>query len=258
LNPIGLPRRTESSFFTWFTAAAEWTRDLTNERKQAGRNEFQMLYYPAFELCRGKMPGLNIKSNGSAIRTIQLAPGVNRFGRSSLNDHAIDDPTISGNHCEIIVSDETILVRDLGSTNGTYINGQPVREAVLLHGQTLHLGRVEMSLDMNPVEISIPTFSTAQTLEAFLSDGAPACANHQSSHAVVECKECQKKFCDLCIHQIRRVGGAALILCPSCGGHCQSIVRADAPAGRRKSRIGSWLGGITAKMTGRFSRANTP
>jgi hypothetical protein len=55
--------------------------------------------------------------------------------------------------------------------------------------------------------------------------------------------------------QIRRVGGAALQLCPACGGHCRAIVQEKAEK-KRKSRLGSWLGKVTAKITERLMRAN--
>src|SRR5437016_4515269 len=55
------------------------------------------------------------------------------------------------------------------------------------------------------------------------------------------------------VHQIRRVGGAALKLCPSCGGHCRAIVQEKVEK-KRKSRLGSWLGKVTGKMTDRLMR----
>ena len=199
------------------------------------------------------MAGLTIKSNGSAIRTLPLKAGVNKLGRSPANDHSIDDPTISGQHCEIVVSDDRVLIRDLDSTNGTFIGGQRIRESVLLDGQILHLGRVEMSLDVSVGEIAIPSFSSSQETVLRAPDGTAVCANHRDSPAAAECAQCQKTFCEVCLHQIRRVGGAALTLCPSCGGHCRPIVR-DVPVTKRKSRLGSWIGNVTAKMTGRVTK----
>lgn len=202
------------------------------------------------------MPGLAIRINGSETRFLQLGAGLNRLGRSPANDHSIDDPTISGHHCEVLVNNDTVMIRDLGSTNGTFIDGKPILEAVLLHGQTLHLGRVEMALDTRTVEIAIPALSNPGRQSLVLANGQAACANHESSPATIECPQCRKTFCEVCVHQIRRVGGAALTLCPSCSGHCRPIVR-DLPVVKRKSRIGSWIGNVTAKMTGRFTRSGT-
>jgi hypothetical protein len=201
------------------------------------------------------VPSLAIKLNGSETRLLQLASGSNHIGRSPINDYPIDDPTVSARHCEIMVTSERVMVRDLGSTNGTFIDDQPVRECVLLHGQTLRLGRVEMALDARAVEISIPVLSNPGKVNPALAEGLAACANHEASAATVECMQCNKAFCDLCVHQIRRVGGAALALCPSCSGHCRPIAIDHPVTPKRRSRISSWIGNVTAKMTGRFARS---
>ena len=75
---------------------------------------------------------------------IQLKPGANSIGRGLANDFKIADPSVSTSHCQIDVSEQGTVVRDLGSTNGTFINRTPVKEAALQPGQTLHLGGVEL------------------------------------------------------------------------------------------------------------------
>jgi hypothetical protein len=75
---------------------------------------------------------------------IQLKPGENSIGRGPANDFKIADPSVSGCHCQIVIGNGGTVIKDLGSTNGTYINRTPVREAVLQHGQTIHLGGVEL------------------------------------------------------------------------------------------------------------------
>jgi len=199
------------------------------------------------------MPRLLIRSSGLNVQAIQLVPGVNRVGRNPVNDHRLDDPTVSSHHCEIVLRNEEVFIRDLESTNGTFINGQRVREAPLQPGETLRVGAIEMALEEAPVNITVPKLSFEQDVNPFLSDGFAACINHAVSHATMECPQCQKNFCDLCVHQVRRVGGAALRLCPSCGNHCRPIVR-ETPVKKRRSRLASWFGKLTAKMTGRLAR----
>src|SRR2546425_9447049 len=75
---------------------------------------------------------------------IELKPGTNLLGRGFANDFKIEDPSVSGSHCQIVVTDRTTVLKDLGSTNGTFVNRAPVKEAVLQSGQTIHLGGVEM------------------------------------------------------------------------------------------------------------------
>src|SRR5215471_5185256 len=90
------------------------------------------------------MAKLVVNPGSSAAWEIELKPGPNFLGRGFANDFKIDDPSVSGSHCQIIVDQSNILIKDLGSTNGTYINRSQVREAALLPGQTIHLGGVEL------------------------------------------------------------------------------------------------------------------
>ncbi len=73
------------------------------------------------------MARLRVKSSESSARVIDLKLGLTRLGRNPDNDFEIDHPTISGRHCEIWLDDRGVVGRDVGSTNGTFIDGQPVR-----------------------------------------------------------------------------------------------------------------------------------
>src|SRR5258708_12238181 len=75
---------------------------------------------------------------------IQLKNGTNRLGRGDAADFKISDVSVSGSHCQIVVSDGSVSIQDLGSTNGTFINGEQFRETKLQNGQTIRLGGVEM------------------------------------------------------------------------------------------------------------------
>src|SRR5216110_25086 len=90
------------------------------------------------------MSRLLIRRGASGTQEIVLKPGANRVGRNEQNDLPINDPTVSGFHCEIDFEHDTVIVRDLGSTNGTFINSVPIRQAILEPGQTLRLGSVEL------------------------------------------------------------------------------------------------------------------
>src|ERR1043165_1657186 len=64
-------------------------------------------------------------------QVLELNLGVNRFGRDPETDFPVDHPTVSAMHCEIILTAEGVLLRDCNSTNGTFINDEPVKNAVL-------------------------------------------------------------------------------------------------------------------------------
>ena len=57
---------------------------------------------------------------------IQLKPGLNRIGRGEDNDFVINHQSVSTHHCEVTVADSTVTLRDLGSTNGTFVADQRV------------------------------------------------------------------------------------------------------------------------------------
>jgi two-component system, cell cycle response regulator len=63
------------------------------------------------------------------------------IGRSSKADIQIDQEAVSRNHCKIINTGNAILLRDIGSTNGTYINDEMVDEYVLRDGDFIKVGR---------------------------------------------------------------------------------------------------------------------
>jgi hypothetical protein len=90
------------------------------------------------------MPKLVINSGTAAAVEYELKPGLNSLGRGFNNDFRLDDPSVSAAHAEIIVEAGSVTVKDLRSTNGTFVNRSQIREAFLQPGQVLSLGGVEM------------------------------------------------------------------------------------------------------------------
>ena len=68
------------------------------------------------------MPRLIVAPGTPEARQIPLNEGVHRIGRSSANDVTIEDGSVSGSHCQLIISQGGIRIRDVGSTNGTFVN----------------------------------------------------------------------------------------------------------------------------------------
>ncbi|MFH2005650.1 MAG: GGDEF domain-containing protein [bacterium] len=63
------------------------------------------------------------------------------IGRSSKCDIHVDQESVSRNHAKIVNSGKRVLIRDLGSTNGTYVNDQLVEEWILRDGDLIKIGR---------------------------------------------------------------------------------------------------------------------
>src|SRR6185369_6568692 len=93
------------------------------------------------------MPRLVVLSEGLTGRSHELKAEKTTIGRVEDNTFQIPDPSVSSHHCEVILRGNDVVVRDLNSTNGSYINGQPITEATLKPSQILRLGQVEVRLE---------------------------------------------------------------------------------------------------------------
>ena len=82
-----------------------------------------------------------------------LQMGANYLGRADTNHLRIDDPSVSGTHATINVTENQIVVTDLNSTNGTFVNQSRITESLLQPGQWLRLGGVSILIE---TDSSIP------------------------------------------------------------------------------------------------------
>ncbi len=84
-----------------------------------------------------------------------LSGEVLRIGKAPENDVVLDHPTVSRNHLVVRRQGDRFLVQDLGSTNGTFLDGAQVREAYLRPGVLLEVGdvRLRFSPQVAPVQI---------------------------------------------------------------------------------------------------------
>jgi pSer/pThr/pTyr-binding forkhead associated (FHA) protein len=89
---------------------------------------------------------LRTVTEGQPEKTFRLLPGsIRTIGRATGADFIVDAALVSRVHCRLtVLSDGTLEVRDLESTNGTYVNGARVERARLQAGDRLGVGRVEL------------------------------------------------------------------------------------------------------------------
>jgi pSer/pThr/pTyr-binding forkhead associated (FHA) protein len=93
------------------------------------------------------MAFLKIISGTRAGEQIFLDQPVLRIGRRDGNGLIISDPSVSGSHCEIEKSETGYILRDLGSTNGTRVNGETVTVSGLFRNDVIHVGDVSVIID---------------------------------------------------------------------------------------------------------------
>ena len=91
------------------------------------------------------MAKLIFTDKNHAGRIYELTLEKTTVGRSDQNILVISDGSLSALHCEILVNGPEVIVRDLGSRNGTFVNGAKLQnhQAQLKSGQTVRFGAVE-------------------------------------------------------------------------------------------------------------------
>ena len=87
---------------------------------------------------------LVLEPHSSSPRTLSFDQDVITLGSMQDNDVHLKDDTVSRYHCRILQDDHHTMLVDLGSTNGTHINGVRVKEAFLSPGMTIAVGNTQM------------------------------------------------------------------------------------------------------------------
>lgn len=128
------------------------------------------------------MAKLVILNQGMTGRTMELTVDRTTVGRVEENTFQIADASVSSRHAEILLRGTDIVIRDLNSTNGTFINNEKITETVLKPGQTLRFGQVELKIDDGkPVGgPAAPTYAPSAAAPAPVPAPAPAAPKKQS------------------------------------------------------------------------------
>lgn len=83
-----------------------------------------------------------VLTGGGDPERIRLRSQGHVFGRSDEADVPIDDPYASEFHVRVGIQDDKVIVHDLGSTNGTYVNGRRVTNpTTVVRGDTVQVGK---------------------------------------------------------------------------------------------------------------------
>ncbi len=126
------------------------------------------------------MPALLVALNGAP--DIRLSGLLTIAGRHPDCDSRLDSSRVSRRHCCLAVGDGEVLVRDLGSTNGTRVNGHRIEEGVLRPGDVLEIAHLRFRLVQSDPARSSPPVVVSRgnepdpatlTRECGLRNGAP-------------------------------------------------------------------------------------
>jgi transcriptional regulator with GAF, ATPase, and Fis domain len=98
---------------------------------------------------------LVVKQGPDRGAAIQVARHRVTVGRSAVNDLVLTDTAVSGLHFELLLGEQGVVVRDLGSTNGTLVAGVRIREAWAEPGTTISVGKSDIELQ-SADEVAVP------------------------------------------------------------------------------------------------------
>ena len=90
------------------------------------------------------MPKLVLSMDGLVLKEMPLGKERTTIGRKPDNDIQIDNLAISGHHAVITCITNDAFLEDRNSTNGTYLNGQPVKKNVLRNNDVIELGKYKI------------------------------------------------------------------------------------------------------------------
>ena len=89
-------------------------------------------------------PVLVVRHGSQAGERFVLSASVTQLGRHPDSDISLDDITVSRRHAEIVLTEDGYRVRDAGSLNGTYVNGDRVESCALAHGDEIQVGKFRL------------------------------------------------------------------------------------------------------------------
>ena len=103
--------------------------------------------------------------NGGERRSFSVARNLTTIGRREDCDLRIPVGDVSRKHCRLVLSTDNLRVQDLGSSNGTYVNGTKVQDAFLNAGDTVSVGPVNFVVQIDGVpdeaDLAAPAASPA-------------------------------------------------------------------------------------------------
>lgn len=98
------------------------------------------------------MPKIVVMLEEGNPREVNLTKQRTTLGRRPFNDIVLNDLAVSGEHLALLMDGRDVQVEDLGSTNGTLLNGVKLTKQALSDGDTLTVGRVKIRFE-NPAPL---------------------------------------------------------------------------------------------------------
>ena len=94
--------------------------------------------------AKDNQPKLIISHGDGPPLAVELHHEYTHLGRTEDNELSLPEPSISSRHCVFILSGPDVIVRDLNSSNGTYVNGEQISEVILRPGDNIQVGVIDI------------------------------------------------------------------------------------------------------------------
>ncbi len=155
---------------------------------------------------------------------IHLKPGINSLGRGEENDFQLNQDSVSTSHCHICVADDRVVIKDLGSANGTFVDHTPVEESVLKPGHKIHIGTVELAYYPESGHSAAGVGGPAVQFDKLpvIFNEHKYCKIHLQTLASYYCDKCRGLFCQICVSS-SPMNGVIHKLCRKCNRDCSPI-----------------------------------
>lgn len=109
------------------------------------------------------MPKMVVSIDEVVIKEVQLTKDRTTVGRRPYNDVVIDNLAVSGEHAVVLVNGNDVVIEDLNSTNGTYVNGRAIKKQQLQSGDSIEIGKYKVKFlsEAPPVRSAQPAAAAA-------------------------------------------------------------------------------------------------
>jgi hypothetical protein len=124
---------------------------VRDERPVPASSQTMVFARPGHEVASpesGQRAYLLVMTDGAPPVQFDLGGALISIGRASDNDVIVDDPQVSRHHCQLKLQHGAYGFADLGSRNGSFVNGEPVTEVALGPGDVIRIGSTEIEFQV--------------------------------------------------------------------------------------------------------------
>ena len=120
-----------------------------------------------------KYPKLIIKLHGAEAKEMELTQPEITIGRHHRNDLVVEDPAVSGHHARLVKIHAVYFLEDLGSTNGTFVNGVKVERKQLKDADLVTFGKHHLIFrDESEIELTPESHQVSEMDKTVVATGS--------------------------------------------------------------------------------------